>query len=261
MADASDSDRRRTPPGIARAARPRRPTLAWVGPEDPLPDPASAWRDPNGLLAAGGDLSAARLLEAYRQGIFPWYTAGQPVLWWSPDPRMVLDLDDFRVSHSLAKTLRRMRREGGWRATLDACFGRVMRECAMPREGQDGTWITEDIASSYGELHGAGFAHSVEVWQGDRLAGGLYGVSIGRMFFGESMFARVPDASKVALLALVRLLREHGFRVIDCQQNTRHLASLGAREISRQSFLRQLRELVRQPGPDWRALSIELPDA
>lgn len=242
------------------AGSPRR-ALAWVGPGDPLPDPSRARSEPNGLLAAGADLSAARLLEAYRHGIFPWYTDGQPVLWWSPDPRMVLYLDEFKASRSLLQVVRRARRDRRWRLTLDGCFERVMRECAMPREGQQGTWITPQIVAAYAELHRSGAAHSVEVWEGERLAGGLYGVSIGRMFFGESMFTRVPDASKVALFALVRLLREAGFRVIDCQQNTRHLASLGAREIPRASFLQQVAELVRQPGPDWRALSIELPDA
>ena len=242
------------------AGSPRR-TLAWVNTGEPLPDPARAWADPNGLLAAGADLSAARLLEAYRRGIFPWYTDGQPVLWWSPDPRMVLYLDEFKARRSLLQTVRRARRDGRWRVTLDSCFERVMRECAMPREDQDGTWITREIAAAYGDLHRMGAAHSVEIWDDGRLDGGLYGVSIGRMFFGESMFTRVPDASKVALFALVRLLRAHGFRVIDCQQNTRHLASLGAREISRATFLQQVAELVRQPEPDWRALSLELPDA
>ncbi|ODS97431.1 MAG: leucyl/phenylalanyl-tRNA--protein transferase [Lautropia sp. SCN 69-89] len=242
------------------AAPPRR-ALAWVGLGNPLPDPAQALREPNGLLAAGADLSATRLLEAYRHGIFPWYTEGQPVLWWSPDPRMVLYLDEFNASRSLRQTMRRARRDGRWRLSLDACFERTMRECAMPREGRQGTWITPDIVAAYGELHRIGAAHSVEVWEHDRLVGGLYGVSIGRMFFGESMFTRVPDASKAALAALVRLLRGNGFRVIDCQQDTRHLASLGARVISRASFLRQLAELVGQPGPDWQALSIELPDA
>jgi leucyl/phenylalanyl-tRNA--protein transferase len=240
--------------------QPRR-VLAWIGPDDPLPDPSRAWSDPNGLLAASADLSAARLLEAYRKGIFPWYTEAQPVLWWSPDPRMVLPLDEMRVSRSLARTLRRARRDARWRITLDACFERVMRECALPRDGQDGTWITRDMTTAYGALHRMGAAHSVEVWEGERLAGGLYGVSIGRMFYGESMFTRVPDASKAALCALVQLLRGHGFRVIDCQQNTRHLASFGAREIARASFLEQVAEFVRQPGPDWRALRIELPDA
>lgn len=236
-------------------------SLAWVEPHDPLPDPSLALDEPNGLLAAGADLSAPRLLAAYRSGIFPWYSEGQPVLWWSPDPRMVLHLDEFRPSRSLVKTVRCARREERWRVTLDACFDRVVRACAMPRAGQDGTWITAQIAAAYGALHRAGAAHSVELWQGTALAGGLYGVSIGRMFFGESMFARVPDASKTALWALVSLLRRHGFSVIDCQQNTRHLASLGAREIARASFLQHVAALTRQPDPDWRAMSIELPDA
>ena len=244
-----------------RMAGPPRRALPWVGPKDRLPDPSGAWAEPNGLLAAGADLSAARLLEAYGLGIFPWYTEGQPVLWWSPAPRMVLHLDEFRVSRSLAKKVRSMQREGRWRVTLDACFERVMRECAMPRPDEAGTWITREIAAAYGDLHRIGAAHSVEVWDGERLEGGLYGVSIGCMFFGESMFTRTPDASKVALFALVQLLRRLGFRVIDCQQNTRHLASLGAREIPRVSFLQQVAELTRQPGPDWRATSIDLPDA
>ncbi len=242
------------------AAPPRR-ALAWVGWRDPLPDAAQALREPNGLLAAGADLSAARLLEAYRHGIFPWYTQGEPVLWWSPDPRMVLYLDEFKASRSLRQTMRRARRDGHWRLSLDACFERTMHECALPREGRRGTWITPDIVAAYAELHLAGAAHSVEVWNDERLVGGLYGVSIGRMFFGESMFTRVPDASKLALAALVRLLRSNGFRMIDCQQDTRHLASLGARVIPRASFLQQVAELVRQPAPDWQALSIELPDA
>lgn len=239
---------------------PRR-TLIWVGPGDPLPDPSQAWVAPNGLLAASAQLSAERLFEAYRHGIFPWYTDGQPVLWWSPDPRMVLYLDEFKASRSLRQTMRRARRDGHWRLSLDACFERTMRECALPREGRRGTWITPDIVAAYAGLHRAGAAHSVEVWNDERLVGGLYGVSIGRMFFGESMFTRVPDASKLALAALVRLLRSSGFRMIDCQQDTRHLASLGARVIPRASFLQQVAELVRQPAPDWQASSIELPDA
>ncbi|MBW7923847.1 MAG: leucyl/phenylalanyl-tRNA--protein transferase [Burkholderiaceae bacterium] len=235
--------------------------LAWLGTEDPLPDPARAWQVPNGLLAASAQLSVARLLEAYRRGIFPWYTSGQPVLWWSPDPRMVLHLPELRVSRSLRKTLRTAQREARWRVTLDVGFDRVMRECAAPRAGQDGTWITEDIRAGYGALHRLGFAHSVEVWNDERLVGGLYGVSIGRMFYGESMFAREPDASKAALVALARMLEAHDFSVIDCQQSTRHLASLGAREIPRAAFLERVDELVRQPAPDWRTMRIALPHA
>lgn len=242
------------------AAPPRR-ALAWVGLRDPLPDPVQALREPNGLLAAGADLSATRLLEAYRHGIFPWYTEGQPVLWWSPDPRMVLYLDEFNASRSLRQTMRRARRDGRWRLSLDACFERTMRECAMPREGRQGTWITPDIAAAYGELHRIGAAHSVEVWEHDRLVGGLYGVSIGRMFFGESMFTRVPDASKAALAALVRLLRGNGFRVIDCQQDTAHLASLGARAIDREQFLQIVSLMTSMPAPDWPGLTVSLPEA
>ncbi len=235
--------------------------LSWVEPDQPLPSPIHALRDPNGLLAAGRDLGAERLQEAYRKGIFPWYSRGQPVLWWSPDPRMVLFLDEFKVSRSLTKTLRRLRREAVWTVRLDTAFAAVMRECAAPRPDQDGTWITREILAAYTELHRRGLAHSVEVWRNDALVGGLYGVSLGRMFYGESMFARVPDASKVALAALVSLLRDAGFRVIDCQQNTRHLASLGAREIDRDQFLQIVSQLTAQPAPDWRSLRIEIPDA
>ena len=218
-------------------------------------------REPNGLLAAGRDLNAGRLLEAYAQGIFPWFSDGQPVLWWSPDPRMVLFIDEFKISRSLAKTLRRLRAEGRWRVTKDAAFERVMRECAAPRPDQDGTWITDGIVAAYCALHALGLAHSVEVWSDDALIGGLYGVGIGRMFYGESMFARATDASKVALSALVSMLREADFRVIDCQQNTRHLASLGAREIGRSEFLHLVSTLTALPPPDWRRLSIEIPHA
>jgi leucyl/phenylalanyl-tRNA--protein transferase len=194
--------------------------LSWVEPDQPLPSPIHALRDPNGLLAAGRDLGAERLQEAYRKGIFPWYSRGQPVLWWSPDPRMVLFLDEFKVSRSLTKTLRRLRREAVWTVRLDTAFAAVMRECAAPRPDQDGTWITREILAAYTELHRRGLAHSVEVWRDDALVGGLYGVSLGRMFYGESMFARVPDASKVALAALVSLLRDAGFRRVVATPST-----------------------------------------
>lgn len=241
--------------------RPHTGPLTWVGPDDPLPEPRHAWPDPNGLLAAGTDLSPARLLEAYSRGIFPWYTEGQPVLWWSPDPRMVLRLDAFRLHRSLARTIRKHCAAGGWELSLDRDFAAVMRACAEPRGHEQGTWITPQILAAYQGLHRLGHAHSVEVRAQGRLIGGLYGVSIGRMFYGESMFARVSDASKVAIAALVGTLREQGFRVIDCQQNTRHLASLGAHEVRRAEFLDELSALIRQPGPDWQALSIEFPDA
>lgn len=236
-------------------------TLTWVEPDEALPAPASALRDPNGLLAAGRDLGARRLVEAYRKGIFPWFSTGQPVLWWSPDPRMVLFLDEFKVSRSLTRTLRRLRADPGFRVTLDTAFERVMRACAQPRPGQDGTWITDAIVAAYTALHRSGLAHSIEVWHGGRLAAGLYGVALGRMFYGESMFTREPDLSKIALAVLVNALRGAGFSVIDCQQNTRHLASLGAREIDRERFLDMVAQLSALPAPDWRCLSIEIPEA
>ena len=233
--------------------------LTWIEPHQPLPPPETARLEPNGLIAAGRDLSARRLLEAYGQGIFPWYSQGQPVLWWSPDPRMVVFVDEFQPTRSLRKTLRRVHETGSWTVTLDQAFVQVMQACAAPRPGQDGTWITRDIIKAYHALHQAGHAHSVEVWAQRELVGGLYGVSIGRMFFGESMFTRVSDASKCAYAALVALLRGLGFSMLDCQQSTGHLASLGAREISRDDFLARLRSLCRLPGPDWREVTIDWP--
>ncbi len=234
--------------------------LHWVRPDEPLPPPSAALKEPNGLIAAGVDLTADRLIEAYRQGIFPWFSEGQPVLWWSPDPRMVLFIERFKVSRSLAKTARRVRREETWRISLDSAFERVMKQCAAPRDAHHaGTWITAAMIDTYSELHRLGLAHSVEIWEGEELIGGLYGVSIGRMFFGESMFARQTDASKLALFALVKTLEQLKFRVIDCQQNTGHLASLGAMEIPRASFLEELSVLVRQPPPDWSSVEIGFP--
>ncbi len=237
-------------------------TLRWVAPDEPLPPAAHALTEPSGLLAATLDLSAERLLQAYRGGIFPWYSEGQPVLWWSPDPRMVLALDRFKVSRSLVKTVRQLHRKPSWCITLNRQFEGVMRACAAPRPGHPGTWISEDIIAAYVDLHRRGYAHSVEVWTDarcDTLAGGLYGVSIGRMFYGESMFARATDASKVALFSLVTLLKQLGFRVIDCQQNTRHLSSLGAAEVSRVSFLSEVIDLTQQASPNWRSVRITFP--
>ena len=225
--------------------------LTWIEPDQPLPPPEHARAEPNGLLAAGRDLSAARLLEAYGNGIFPWYSQGQPVLWWSPDPRMVLFVDEFEPSRSLRKTLRRIDLTGSWTVTLDQAFLQVMRACAAPRPGQDGTWITRDIIKAYHALHQAGHAHSVEVWSDGRLIGGLYGVSIGRMFFGESMFAQVTDASKCACAALVAMLRRLDFCMVDCQQSTEHLASLGAREIPREEFVTHVARHCRMPAVRW----------
>lgn len=234
--------------------------IPWIEPGDPLPDPHRALTDPAGLLAAGRDLGPQRLIEAYRQGIFPWFSEGQPVLWWSPDPRMVLHLDEFRITRSFAKVLRRVRSQGAWSIRSDTAFDSVMRACAhAPGRGPHATWITEDMIEAYGALHRLGFAHSVEVWCQGALVGGLYGVAMGRMFYGESMFSLVPEASKVALAGLVSTLRAAQFRVIDCQQNTEHLASLGAREIPRDRFRQLITDLTREPAPDWRALRFEVP--
>ena len=197
-------------------------------------------RKPNGLLAAGGDLSPARLLDAYRHGIFPWFNAEDPILWWSPDPRMVLFPQEFRVSRSLRKTLSRR----GFEIRTDSAFEQVMRACAAPRGGEPGTWIHEEMIASYTALHRMGFAHSVETWMDGELAGGLYGVAIGRMFYGESMFSFRTDASKIALAHLAAQLGRWNFGMIDCQMNTSHLASLGAREIPRTEFIQQLQELI-----------------
>jgi len=233
--------------------------IPWIEPGEPLPAPDDAPGD--APLAAGRDLGPQRLLEAYRQGIFPWFGPGQPVLWWSPDPRMILPLASFRITRSFAKVLRRVRRTSHWELRLNTAFDETMRACAAPRQDQPGTWITPAMRAAYGALHRGGFAHSIETWANGELVGGLYGVSIGRMFFGESMFARETDASKVALAGLVTMLQACDFRVIDCQQNTRHLASLGARELDRATFLRQMRALVAMPPPDWSRLQPEVPDA
>ncbi|OGS90609.1 MAG: leucyl/phenylalanyl-tRNA--protein transferase [Gallionellales bacterium GWA2_60_18] len=214
--------------------------IPWLTDSAPFPPVEQALRSPNGLLAAGGVLSAPRLLEAYRQGIFPWFNAGEPVLWWSPDPRMVLFPAEFRVSRSLRKSLRSGRHE----VSTDTAFERVMRACAAPRDEQGGTWINEDMIVTYCELHRMGYAHSVETWLDGELVGGLYGVSIGRMFYGESMFSRRTDASKIALAHLCRQLERWRFGMIDCQMNTAHLASLGAREIPRSEFVTRVKELV-----------------
>ena len=208
-----------------------------------FPPVETALAEPNGLLAMGGDLSAERLLDAYRHGIFPWFNPGEPILWWSPDPRMVLAPDAIRVSRSLAKRIR----NGGFEVRVDTAFGDVMRACAEPREGTGGTWISPAMVAAYTRLHQAGCAHSVETWRDGRLAGGLYGVAIGRMFYGESMFSREPDASKVALVCLARQLQRWGFGLIDCQMETAHLASLGAHTMPRTAFTARLAELVHLP--------------
>ena len=230
--------------------------LAWLRPDAPFPPLSAALAEPNGLLAAGGDLSPERLIAAYRRGIFPWFSAGQPILWWSPDPRMVLYVDEFRTSHSLAKRVRRHEFE----IRIDTAFRDVIDSCSMmPRGGQKGTWITPEMIDAYCELHRRGVAHSVESWRDGQLRGGLYGMALGRVFFGESMFARETDASKVALVHLVALLRRQGVPLIDCQQETAHLGSFGARPIARRTFAGHLTELIHstEPVAGWRAGPIE----
>jgi leucyl/phenylalanyl-tRNA--protein transferase len=214
--------------------------LAWLEPRDPFPPVERALKNPNGLLAAGGELSTERLLEAYRGGVFPWYSGTEPVLWWSPDPRMVLYCKELKVSRSLGKSLRNK----GFEVRVDTAFAEVLEGCA---DRPQGTWLGGGMKKAYLRLHRAGYAHSFETWRGNKLAGGLYGVAIGRMFFGESMFSRASDASKVALAGLVGELRAREFPLIDCQMHTPLLASLGAREIPRRSFLRELAALVNYP--------------
>jgi leucyl/phenylalanyl-tRNA--protein transferase len=220
--------------------------IPWLDQGIPFPPVETALAEPNGLLAVGGDLAPERLLAAYRQGIFPWFNAEQPILWWSPDPRMVLFPAELRVSRSLARQLRRRNYE----IRFDTAFRDVVLACAtVPRAGQDGTWITTDMIEAYCRLHELGFAHSVETWINGQLAGAIYGVAIGHMFYGESMFHKVTNASKLALAHLVRYLDENGFGMMDCQMHTGHLASLGAREIPRSEFSGRLAELVNFPQP------------
>ncbi len=206
--------------------------LDATDPTDPFPDPADAQQDPDGLLAVGGDLTPARLLNAYRRGIFPWFGEHDPILWWSPDPRMVLFPHKLYVSRSLNKTLRRKK----FRISYDQAFSRVIRACAAPRKNEPGTWISTDMVQAYEQLHQQGIAHSVEAWEGEELVGGLYGIALGRIFFGESMFSTVTAASKVAFVDLVNRLNQSGYELIDCQVYTQHLESLGAELIPRSTF-------------------------
>lgn len=201
-----------------------------------FPPVSSALRDPDGLLAIGGDLTSATLLDAYRRGIFPWYSNGQPILWWSPNPRCVLELENLKISKSLGKTLRK----NIYGVTFNRCFDRVIQFCAKPRRGHKDTWLTPEMSVAYRQLHRLGHAISVETWHDDVLAGGLYGLSIGKVFFGESMFSLQTDASKVALVALVRELVRKNFRIIDCQAHSRHLQSLGATPMTRDLFVNLL---------------------
>jgi leucyl/phenylalanyl-tRNA--protein transferase len=231
------------------------PQLPWLEPEDLLPHPACAWgpADPApGLLAAGGRLDVAHLRSAYAQGTFPWYGPDQPILWWAPDPRMVLHVAEFKLHRSLRKTLQAFRASPSSEIRVDHSFHEVITACAFKeRDGQAGTWIVPEMIDAYTELHEAGYAHSVETWINGRLTGGLYCVALGQAVFGESMFAHATDASKIALAALVSLCRHHGVSMIDCQQNTHHLATLGAREISRTDFLSHIQKAQTRPPLSW----------
>lgn len=230
--------------------------LPWLDPyneEQPFPNPEYALTDPDGLLAVGGSLSPRRLLRAYRHGIFPWYSDGQPILWWSPDPRTVLFPDRINISRSLRKTLRKQL----FNVTMDQAFEQVIDCCSQPRKGESGTWLTAEMKQAYGRLHYLGHAHSVEIWTDQTLVGGLYGVSIGRVFFGESMFSRVADASKVALVYLCKHLQRWDFALIDCQMHTAHLVRMGAQDIPRALFLELLEEfcpLSDYPPGSWNTI-------
>ncbi|MCE1185782.1 leucyl/phenylalanyl-tRNA--protein transferase [Zoogloea sp.] len=219
--------------------------IPWLGLTPRFPSPAQALTDPNGLLAVGGALTPPWLLAAYRQGIFPWFSPGDPILWWSPDPRMVVFPAETRITRSLRKTLR----NGHYEVRLDSAFPAVIRHCAALREQREGTWITSDIEAAYIRMHALGYAHSVETWMDGELVGGLYGMALGRVFYGESMFALRTDASKIAFAHLTRFLEQREFRVLDCQMTTAHLASLGGREIPRADFLRLLEQHCTEGPP------------
>lgn len=231
-------------------------SLPWLEPDQGFPDATQAWGENSpapGLLAAGGELNVETLRRAYSAGIFPWYSEGQPVLWWSPDPRMVLRVDEFRLHPSLKKTLRRFCRTPGCEVRMDSAFRQVIESCsARLRRGQAGTWILPEMIEAYCRLHEAGLAHSVETWIDGRLVGGLYCIGIGKSVFGESMFSTESDGSKISLAALVGFCRHHGVALIDCQQNTGHLASLGAREIPRDQFIREVSTGLAALAPAWR---------
>jgi leucyl/phenylalanyl-tRNA---protein transferase len=228
-------------------------------PASPFPDVSLAEREPNGLLAVGGDLSPQRLINAYVQGIFPWFSEDEPILWWSPDPRTVLFPDKIKVSRSLRKTLKRQR----FKVSFDRDFSAVIKGCAAPRESSPGTWLLPKMIDAYHKQHALGLAHSVEVWQDENLVGGLYGMAIGAVFFGESMFSLVADSSKVALVHLSRTLSAWGYKMIDCQVYTSHLASLGAEEIPRERFCRNLSDWTTLEGRmgSWSDIPVSYPEA
>lgn len=249
---------------LAEMTRTARWQLPWLEVGDPFPPIASALPPESGyggLLAAGADLSPARLISAYRQGIFPWFSDGEPILWWSTDPRMVLFLDEFKISRSFRKTLRARARDPSWSFWMNRDFTSVIKQCsAVTRHGQAGTWITDDIQAAYIALHHRGVAHSFEAYHAGQLVGGGYGIAIGRMFYGESMFALATDASKLALAGLVNALRALDFHMLDCQQKTPHLASLGARAIPRTQFAAALANLCVQPPVEVWPQRLMLPD-
>ena len=229
--------------------------LPWLQAGEPFPAPETAWTDADpapGLLAAGASIDTETLINAYTRGIFPWFSDGQPALWWSPNPRMVLKCEHFKLHRSLRKTVAKFLADPDSEIRMDHSFDQVIRACAsQPRDGQAGTWIGEEMIEAYSQLHRRGHAHSVETWVEGRLVGGLYCVNLGSMVFGESMFAHATDASKIALSALVAFCRTHDIAMIDCQQNTQHLASLGAAEIPRIDFIRHLQESTLYPAPRW----------
>jgi len=235
--------------------KPQRP-VPWLDAGEPFPAVNCAWGqgDPApGLLAAGAALDVATLIQAYGHGIFPWFSEGQPTLWWSPDPRMTLYTQQFKLHRSLRKSLQHFLNNPACEIRFDTAFAQVINACASkPRDGQPGTWILPEMIAGYCVLHAAGHAHSVETWVGGELVGGLYCVNLGGMVFGESMFAHASDASKIALCALVAFCRAHGIDMIDCQQNTGHLASLGAGEISRDKFTAHVATSITRPAPAWR---------
>lgn len=236
------------------------PPLPWLEPGESFPPTQSAWgedADVPGLLCAGGDLSVDSLQRAYRQAIFPWFSADQPILWWSPNPRMVLNVADFRLHPSFKKTLKKFSHSSHCDIRVDSAFDRVIALCSSSlRNGQAGTWIVPDMIAAYTGFHQAGFAHSMETWIDGQLVGGLYFVNIGRAVFGESMFHLVPDSSKIALAALVCMCRRFGIQYIDCQQNTRHLSSLGAQEMPRGLFAEHVNKTAAEPSPDWKFRSV-----
>lgn len=233
--------------------------IPWLEPESPFPPVSEALTEKDGaagLLAAGADLSPARLINAYQKGIFPWFSEGEPILWWSTNPRMVLYTEDFTVSHSLKKTLRKVHKSmqtgGSWQVRFDTTFPEVMRACAGRRRQGEGTWISEEIIQGYTALHHMGHAHSAELWLNNQLVAGAYGLALGRMFYGESMFTHVTDGSKVALAYLVHFLKYHGVVMIDCQQETSHLASLGGKSLPRSEFIQHINHAITEPEIiDW----------